>query len=77
MQIYKLFSEVETFFKNNIGKTAFKGLLFGINDGVRFDYLEEFTEYIGFPNRQPVQKFLSDNELLTKIRNSNCLKLCA
>ena len=39
MQIYKLFSEVETFFKNNIGKTAFKGLLFGINDGVRFDHL--------------------------------------
>lgn len=41
------------------------------------DILEEFTEYIGFPNKQLVQKFLSDDELLTKIKNSNCLKLCA
>ena len=40
------------------------------------DILEEFTEYIGFPNKQLVQKFLPDNELLTKIKNSNCLKLC-
>ena len=41
------------------------------------DILEEFTEYIGFPNKQLVQKSLSDNESLTKIRNSNCLKLCS
>jgi len=41
------------------------------------DIPEEFTEYIGFPNKQLVRKFLSNNESLTKIRSSNCLKLCA
>lgn len=37
--------------------------------------LEEFTEFIGFPNKELVQKFLSDKDLLMKIRNSNCLRL--
>lgn len=41
------------------------------------DILEEFAEYIGFPNKEMVQKFLSDKEILEKIRNSNCLKLCS
>lgn len=41
------------------------------------DLLEEFTEYIGFPNKKLVQKFLSDKDLLTKLRDHNCLRLCA
>lgn len=41
------------------------------------DLLEEFADYIGFPNKEIVQKFLSDSEIIEKIRNSNCLKLCA
>ena len=41
------------------------------------EILEEFAEYIGFPNKEMVQKFLSDKEILEKIRNSNCLKLCS
>ena len=37
--------------------------------------LKEFTEFIGFPNKELVQKFLSDKDLLMKIRNANCLRL--
>lgn len=39
------------------------------------DILEEFTEFIGLPNKELVQKFLFDKEVLEKIRDSNCLKL--
>lgn len=39
------------------------------------DLLEEFTEFFGFPSKELVQKFLSDKDLLMKIRNSNCLRL--
>ncbi|MBR3412174.1 MAG: hypothetical protein IKG81_05760, partial [Bacteroidales bacterium] len=41
------------------------------------EILEEFTEYLGFPNKELVQRLLSDNDLLVKIQNSNCLRLCA
>ena len=37
------------------------------------EILAEFAEYIGFPDKRIVQKFLSDNELLQKIRHSICL----
>ena len=33
---------------------------------VMMDLLEEFTVFIEFPNRELVQKFLSDKELLMK-----------
>jgi len=39
------------------------------------DILEEFTEFIGLPNKELVQKFLFDKEVLEKNRDSNCLKL--
>lgn len=40
------------------------------------DLLEDFTGFIEFPNKELVQRFLSDKELLMKIRNANCLRLC-
>ncbi len=41
------------------------------------DILEEFTEFIGFPNKTIVQKFLSDNELIAKLININRRRLSA
>ena len=41
------------------------------------DILEEFTEYIGFPNKKLVQKFLSDKQILEKIKQSKHLKIGA
>lgn len=41
------------------------------------DILEEYTEFIGFPNKKIVQKFLSDNQLLEKIKDSKHLKIRA
>ena len=50
--------------------TLYERILFALKD-----FLEEFTEFIGFPNKEFVQKFLSDKDLLMKIQNSNCLRL--
>ena len=50
--------------------TLYERILFALKD-----LLEEFTEFIGFPNKEFVQKFLSDKDLLMKIQNSNCLRL--
>ena len=41
------------------------------------ELLEEFAGYIGFPNKGTVQKFLSDTDLIEKIRKSQCLRLCS
>lgn len=41
------------------------------------DIQEEFTEFIGFPNKTIAQKLLSDNELITKLKNINRLRLSA
>ena len=50
--------------------TLYERILFVLKD-----LLEEFTKFIGFPNKELAQKFLSDKYLLVKIRNSNCLRL--
>ena len=41
------------------------------------DILEEYTEFIGFPNKKIVQKFIFDNQFLEKIKDSKHLKIRA
>ena len=57
------------FRENKVGVseiTFYEGILLVLRE-----ILEEFTKHLGFPNKKAVQRFLSDNDPLVIIRNTN------